>query len=135
MPKLKLLIAEDDKVTRRIYQKGLPETIFETRMVADGSETLKTYKEWNPDVILLDIMMPVLNGFQVLQKIRTNFKDKATTIIMATSMSEKSSIVECVKLGIQGYVIKPFPREEIASTIVKYHRANPNKKNKEQVVN
>jgi len=75
-------------------------------------------------------MMPVLNGFQVLQKIRTRFKDKATTIIMATSMSEKSSIVECVKLGIQCYVIKPLPREEIASTIVKYHRANPNKKNK-----
>ena len=130
MPKLKLLIAEDDKVTRRIYQKGLPETIFETRMVADGSETLKTYKEWNPDVILLDIMMPVLNGFQVLQKIRTRFEDKATTIIMASLISEKSGNVECVKLGIQGYVIKPLLREEIAPTIVKYHRANTNKNNK-----
>lgn len=130
MPKLKLLIAEDDKVTRLIYQKGLPKTIFEIRMDADGSEALKTYKEWEPDVILLDIMMPVLNGFQALHKIRTQFKDKATTIIMATSMSEKSGIMECAKLGIQGYVIKPLPREEIASTIVKYHRANPNKKNK-----
>ncbi len=75
-------------------------------------------------------MMPVLNGFQVLQKIRTRFKDKATTIIMASSISEKSGIVECVKLGIQGYVIKPLLREEVASTIVKYHRADTNKKNK-----
>ncbi|MEA1934123.1 MAG: hypothetical protein U9N60_06820 [Thermodesulfobacteriota bacterium] len=49
---------------------------------------------------------------------------------MATSISEKSGIVECVKLGIQGYVIKPLPLEEIASTIVKYHRANTNKNNK-----
>ena len=130
MPKLKLLIAEDDKVTQLIYKKGLPEAIFETRMVSDGSEALKTYREWEPDIILLDIMMPILNGFKVLQKIRTGFKDNATTIVMATSMSEKSGIIECAKLGIQGYVVKPLPQKEIAKTLVKHYKANPNRKNK-----
>ena len=68
--------------------------------------------------------MPLVNGYEVLKAIRTKRKDLLTTIIMVTSASEKNDVVACAQLGIQGYIVKPFKPEELNLAIVKYHRAN-----------
>jgi len=122
MTPLKILIAEDDRVTQRIYQAALPEALCQHRIVGDGEEAVQVYDEWQPDVVLLDLGMPHCNGFQVLKTIRETRKDKSTVIIMVTGQADKDSIVACAKLGVQGYIVKPFINKELAPKIVKIYR-------------
>lgn len=121
--KLKILIAEDEEVTRHLFQIAFRDgEQFETRQVVDGEEALVVFKEWRPDIMLLDIMMPHMNGFQTLQAIRQTLRDTVTTVIMVSSVSDKQDIVACAKLGIQGYVLKPFQVKTLAATVVDSHR-------------
>ena len=120
--KLKILIAEDEEVTRQLFQIAFRDgERFETRLVSDGEEALTAFKSWHPDILLMDIMMPNMNGFTALQAIRQTMNDKATTVIMVSSVSDKQDIVACVKLGIQGYVLKPFQAKTLAETVLGYH--------------
>ena len=121
MPKLKLLIAEDSKSIQFFYQKELPEDVFEKRIVADGEKALAAYEEWQPDIVMLDLNMPIMNGHQVLKAIREKKGDNQTTIIIVTSLSEKDEIIACAKVGIQGYIVKPFKAAELPAKILACH--------------
>lgn len=123
MPKIKILIAEDSKSMQFFYRKALPETLFDKHIVGDGKEALEQYQALQPDIILLDMNMPEMNGYQTLKAIRETLADKETTIIMVTSASEKEDVLACAKLGIQGYIVKPFKAEELPQLIMKCHRA------------
>ncbi len=123
MPKLKILVAEDDKVIQKLYEQGLPDKLFERRIVPNGAEALEVYKEWQPDIVVLDFLMPEMNGFGVLSEIREGCGDKSTTVIMVSSVSEKKEILACAKLGIQGYIVKPFITQSLAPTIVGHHKS------------
>jgi len=120
MAKIKILIAEDDKDTLELYQKGLTENLFEVRFAINGKEALDLYQEWRPDIIVLDIVMPVMTGYSVLKEIREKMKDRISKIVMATSLSTKHDIIDCSKLGIEGYIIKPFQYTEIGSILINY---------------
>lgn len=123
MTPLKILAVEDEEVTRQLIRVGLKdEARFEVRVVVNGEDALVEYKKFRPDIILLDIMMPHMNGYQVLQEIRTTLADHRTTIIMVSSVAAKNEIVACVHLGIQGYILKPFPTKTLADTVLQYHR-------------
>lgn len=118
----KILIAEDNKVTQTLYKQGLPSALCEIKIAGDGEEALEIYKEWHPDIVLLDYGMPILNGFLVLKAIRERENDKQTTIIMVTSMVDKEYILACAKVGIQGYIVKPFKTSEIAKKIFELYK-------------
>lgn len=122
MPKFTILIAEDSKSMQLFYQKSLPDAFFDKHIVSDGRESLARYEALKPDIVLLDMNMPELNGYQTLKTIRETFRDLETTIIMVTSASEKEDVVACAKLGIQGYIVKPFLQEELPQLVMKYHR-------------
>lgn len=119
---LKVLIAEDDKVTQKIYQAALPELLFQLKIVGDGNEAILVYDEWQPDIMLLDFGMPLCNGYQVLKTIRNERQDSATVIIMVTGQSDKDNILACAKLGVQGYIVKPFANQELAMKISKIYQ-------------
>jgi len=119
--KIKILVVEDERTYRALYDKGLFSELFEKKMVASGKEALLVYNEWHPDIIVLDIYLLEMTGYQVLKEIRTAFKDKATTIVMATSLSGNEDVLSCMKLGIEGYIVKPFPRLEIGPKILSYY--------------
>ncbi|MBI5750203.1 MAG: response regulator [Nitrospinae bacterium] len=96
-----------------------------TRLYSNGSDAIELYKSWSPDIIILDIMMPIMSGYEALKKIREmekSRKEKSTTIIMVTAMSSKDDILDCANLGIQGYIIKPFKHTEISSQILSYYQ-------------
>jgi CheY-like chemotaxis protein len=120
MSRIRILIAEDDKSTQDLYDKGLADDVFEKRFAANGKDALEMYRSWKPDVIILDIFMPVVTGYSVLQEIRTEMEDRTTRIIMATSLSENQHAQDCIQLGIQGYIIKPFRYKEIGNKIIQY---------------
>jgi DNA-binding response OmpR family regulator len=119
--KIKILIVEDDHSTRLLYDRGLFNEIFDKKMAVSGKESIRVYDEWRPDIILLDIYLPEMSGFQVLKEIRTTIEDKKTTIVMATSLSDKEDVLSCMKLGIDGYIIKPFSCSEIGVKILDYY--------------
>lgn len=119
--KIKILIAEDDPVVNLLYDKGLFSEIFDKKLVVSGKEALLVYNEWHPDIIVLDIFLPEMTGYQVLKTIRNTIADKETTIVMATSMSGNEDVLSCVKLGIAGYIVKPFQVLEFGGKILSYY--------------
>jgi two-component system, OmpR family, alkaline phosphatase synthesis response regulator PhoP len=118
MNRLRIVIADDDKSLRVLYEKGLSNEQFEKRFAANGKEALDLYRQWKPDIMLLDVFMPVMTGYSVLKEIREKQKDSATVIIMATSLSSREDIRDCVSLGIQGYLMKPISHREISAYIL-----------------
>jgi len=121
---IKTLIAEDDSRMQSLINLALAKKgPFEIRFAANGVEAMEIYEEWKPDLVLLDIMMPLLNGYQTLKEIRQTHDDNQTTVIMLTSVSAKSEIVACVDLGIQGYIVKPFNYRNLSEKLLEYHQA------------
>jgi len=120
--KIKILIVEDDLTTRLLYDKGLFNQIFDKKMVVSGREAILVYDEWHPDIIVLDIYLPEMTGYQVLKEIRKTIEDKKTTIVMATSVSGNEDVLSCMKLGVEGYIIKPFQCMEIGAKILSYYK-------------
>ena len=128
MGKIKILIAEDDKRMQMAYETGLPASIFEISIVSNGQEALQAYASLEPDIIILDILMPLMNGYETLRTIREEFKDRTTVIIMATAVADKEEIMACIKHGINDYILKPFELKEIAKKILQcYQQVNPDK--------
>ena len=119
--KIKVLVVEDDHTTQLLYDKGLFNQIFDKKMVVSGKEALFVYDEWHPDIILLDIYLPEMTGYQVLKSIRTTIEDRKTTIVMATSLSGSEDVLSCMKLGVEGYIIKPFQCMEIGAKVLSYY--------------
>ncbi|MBI5179532.1 MAG: response regulator [Nitrospinae bacterium] len=127
---LKVLIAEDNKSVQALYNLGLSDERYQKKFASNGEEALGLYGSWAPDVIILDIMMPVMTGYNVLKNIREREQEsgKSTTVIMSTAMSDKSDIMDCARLGIEGYIIKPFKHKELAAKVESYHAGKQEKK-------
>jgi len=118
--KIKILIVEDSPNINLLYDKGLPKEVFEKRFAHDGNSAMLAYAEWKPEIIVLDVMLPEKSGYTVLKEIRNVIGDKMTTIIMSTRLSEKDDVTTMMKLGIQGYIIKPFSIRDIGDRILRY---------------
>ncbi|MGC9194995.1 MAG: response regulator [Syntrophobacteraceae bacterium] len=114
----KILIAEDDKIARMFYDRSLSNEKFEKRFACNGEEVLEIYRSWAPHVLVLDIMMPIENGFSVLKTIRRDLNDQKTLIIMATSLSQAEDIKACFQFGVQGYLVKPINFLQVEAKIL-----------------
>jgi len=115
--KLKILIAEDDKITSMRYDRALDDAQFEKQFVTDGEKVLELYETWKPDIMVLDIMLPTQSGYSVLKHIRQG-GDHSTVIIMATAMAQTGDIKDCLALGIQGYIVKPIDFSSVQQRIL-----------------
>jgi DNA-binding response OmpR family regulator len=104
--KRKLLIADDDKLLHQMYADGLGED-YDILHAYDGADALTLAVEHTPDVILLDIMMPLLDGRTVCRKMKENSRTKDTKIIMVTGRGEQSDRLIGFEVGADEYVDKP----------------------------
>jgi DNA-binding response OmpR family regulator len=128
MQKIKALIVDDHKVTQKLLDHALQDDIFEKMIAEDGKFALDYYREWKPDVILLDILLPVISGYSVLKEIRIKDNDKSTAIIIISSLIAKEDIMDCAKLGIQGYIVKPINFKEICRKVLEcFMKAYPDR--------
>lgn len=116
--KKKLLIVEDDPFIRDIYEVKFSNEGFEVITADNGVEALKKMEESVPEIILLDIIMPYMDGSETLREIRSNEKWKKIPIIMLTNISEKEKISEIEGSNIDGYLIKSqFTPSEVVSKV------------------
>lgn len=113
----RILIAEDDRGSGRLLEFRLNSLGHETIIVVDGGEALKTAMKEKPDLILLDIMMPIMNGFQALRKLKLQEGTKDIPIIMLTSKVQEKDIVLGLETGAADYVTKPFSFAELIARV------------------
>lgn len=103
-----VLVIEDDPGTAAVIVKVLDQTGYMTRHAANRDEIVAAFsRKPIPDIVLLDVMLPGLNGFDVLNRIRHHPKLRAVPVIMLTSLSERSDIVKGLCYGADGYLTKP----------------------------
>ena len=102
----KILIAEDDKSLASAYRVKLSKAGFEIKMASDGQEALDILESFTPDVILLDLIMPVKDGFSVLEELKKNNEWKNIPVIVASNLGQKEDIDKSMKLGATDYFVK-----------------------------
>jgi CheY-like chemotaxis protein len=102
----KILIVEDDPLMSRMYQKIFTFENYEVVMAGDGQEGLDKAREAKPTLILLDVMMPKLNGLQVLEKLKEDPATKATPVIMLTNLAGQQDAETALAKGAIKYIIK-----------------------------
>ena len=110
----KILIADDNMEIIKILKPYIEKEGFEVIFSLDGEEALLKFKHYNPELMLLDIMMPVIDGFEVCNRIR---KESNTPIIMITAKSEDADKILGLNSGADDYIIKPFSPGEVVARI------------------
>jgi DNA-binding response OmpR family regulator len=113
----KLLVVDDEQEAVEILEKRLTREGYEVVTAFDGQEALVKMREDNPDIILLDLMLPKKNGMEVLKEIRQDFKDKWRPVIIISAKHELDAIKGCYSLEADHYLTKPCSMENILRAI------------------
>lgn len=112
--KQKILIVDDDENIANLISLYLTKECYETRIEHDGQSALDAFKEYAPNLILLDIMLPGLDGYEVCREIR---RESKVPIIMLSAKTEVFDKVLGLELGADDYIIKPFDSKELVARV------------------
>ena len=112
---MKILVIEDEVKTAKFLRKGLNEAGYVTDVAADGLEGLHLAQEINFDLVILDVMLPVLNGWQVLSRLRET--ERKTLVLMLTARDAVHERVRGFELGADDYLVKPFAFSELLARV------------------
>ena len=112
--KQKILIVDDDENIAELISLYLTKECFDTMMVHDGEEALAAFETYRPSLILLDLMLPGIDGYQVCREIRSH---SSTPIIMLSAKGEVFDKVLGLELGADDYIMKPFDSKELVARV------------------
>lgn len=101
-----ILLVDDDLTLREMYEERLKAEGFEIVQASNGDEAIKKAKEIKPNIILLDIMMPKINGFDVLKELKADEELKAVPVIVLTALIQDVDKLQGQKLGAADYIVK-----------------------------
>jgi len=118
----KILVVEDEIHIQKLIKLILEKNMFEVDTVGSGEDALKYLDEAEkkPDLVLLDIMMPGIDGLQVLRTVKANSALKHIPVVMLTALAQESVVMQGIKLGAKDYIRKPFHPGELAKRIAKH---------------
>ena len=108
MPKENILIVDDEEDVLELLRFNLEKDGYKTETAVSGEEALKKAKAKRPDLIILDLMLPGIDGLEVCKKLKSDTKTENIPVIMLTAKSEESDIITGLELGAQDYITKPF---------------------------
>jgi DNA-binding response OmpR family regulator len=114
---MKVLIAEDSSVVRRLVAARLIADGYEVVEAADGEEALTLTRRDLPDLIVLDKVMPKLDGFEVVRALREDPQTQAVPIVMLTGRTNEEDVLSGLNLGVEEYMSKPFSPRELSARI------------------
>jgi DNA-binding response OmpR family regulator len=109
----RILIADDDTPNAELIEAHLDGSGYETRITANGEETLAVARSWKPDLILLDIMMPKLSGFEVCRRLRAEPATRGIGILMVTALDQSTDVETAVESGTDDFITKPINKTEL----------------------
>ena len=124
--KQKILIVDDDNNIAELISLYLTKEMYETRIAEDGEEALSIFREFDPNLVILDLMLPGKDGYEVCREIR---QMKDTPVIMLSAKGETFDKVLGLELGADDYMIKPFDSKELVARVKavlrRYKAASP----------
>jgi diguanylate cyclase (GGDEF)-like protein len=112
-----VLVVDDDPDVARFVEVNLRSAGYDVTVASDGEEALERAVELRPDLVLLDVMMPKLDGFEVAQRLRRDARTSSTSIIMLTAKALSSDKVRGLSTGADDYIIKPFDPVELLARV------------------
>ncbi len=112
-----ILVVEDDQDIRFLMAETVSDLGYDVLEAADGGTGFRRAIEEHPDVILLDVMMPVMDGFQVLAKLKEHAETHPMPVIMVSARGQEQDIMRAMRGGAWGFVIKPWNQDDLESKI------------------
>ncbi len=109
----RVLIADDNPQGAELLEAYLSATDCEVRIAGDGEQTMQVVHSWQPDLILLDIMMPRISGFEVCKRLRADPATRDIAILMVTALDQPSDIDRAVDAGTDDFLSKPINKTEL----------------------
>jgi PleD family two-component response regulator len=109
----RVLIADDNPQGVELLEAYLSGSDYDIRTAADGEETLRQVKQWRPDLILLDIMMPKISGFEVCKRVRADHATRDIAVLMITALDQPSDVERAVEAGTDDFLTKPINKAEL----------------------
>jgi two-component system alkaline phosphatase synthesis response regulator PhoP len=109
----RILIADDNPQAVELLEAYLADSPYEVRTAADGEETLKRVRDWKPDLILLDIMMPKISGFEVCKRLRADPETQDVAVCMITALDQPADVDRALEAGTDEFLTKPINKNEL----------------------
>jgi PleD family two-component response regulator len=127
-PTPRVLIADDDPLGAELLEAYLGGSDYELRIASDGEQTLKQVADWHPDLILLDVMMPRMSGFEVCKRLRGDPDTRDIAILMITALDQPSDVDRAVEAGTDDFLSKPINKTELLLRVRSLLRSRQNKR-------
>lgn len=108
-----VLIADDDPLLLALLEHKLASAGFQVSTVEDGQAALAAVAETRPDLLILDAMMPVMDGFETLRRLRADPELAGVPVIMLTALKQENAVLNALELGASDYLSKPFIPDEL----------------------
>lgn len=122
-----LLVVDDNEMNRDLLGRRLQRQGYRVTMAVDGRQALEIIAQEPFDLVLLDIMLPVMNGYQVLEHLKADQSLSHIPVIITTALDESDGKAKCMELGAEDYLTKPFNpvilKSRIADCLERHHRA------------
>lgn len=112
-----ILVAEDQEHIRSLISYKLKNSGYTVVTVEDGVAALNKAQEVAPDLILLDVMMPLMTGFEVLARLKQDEKLKFIPVLLVTAQSQEEEVIKGLELGADDYITKPFSPNELVARV------------------
>ncbi len=116
MSKLKVLVADDEPALRKLLKTNMELEGYDTLEASNGAEVLESVRRDNPDIILLDIMMPVMDGWEVLTELAAN-PDYSQKVILVSAKASDDAQLQGWELGADEYITKPFDLDSLLERV------------------
>lgn len=117
MSQSQVLIADDDPLLRAVLEHKLAAAGYAVLSVEDGRAALNAVQMSRPDAIVLDAMMPVMDGFEALRRLKGDPALKGIAVVMLTALKREDDVVSALKLGASDYMAKPFNPDELVARL------------------
>lgn len=118
---MKILIVEDEEILRDVLEEKFKKEDFDTKVAIDGEAGLQAVEDFEPDLILLDLIMPKMDGFEVLEALKSNPKAKNIPVIVLSNLNQDEEIKKALALGAVDFLVKTqHPINEVVEKVRKY---------------
>lgn len=114
-----VLVADDDPLLRSILEHKLSRAGYVVALAEDGRAALEQSRALKPAVLVLDAMMPILDGFEVLRRLKGDDQTRSIAVVMLTALKHQDDIVSALQLGAADYLPKPFNPDELVARLVR----------------
>ena len=115
----KILIADDEPHVRKLLERYLSHHGYVVGLAADGLEALELVRQQTPDLVITDVNMPNMNGFELLAEVKKDEGLKHIPVLMVTAEARKEDIVRAAQDGAAGYIVKPFTKATLEEKVQK----------------